>query len=356
MLNFKIFLKSPFPPKKGIALLLVLTVVAILSAIVVEFAYTTRVSVKLGSSFRDFIIAESISRSGIEIAKKLLIQDLNSDKSQGDMSDFLVSAEELTGDEELWSQTALLAEMFNPFETGQLILSIADEGGKFNLNMLAGMDGSRDERMAQLAIKLFTNLGAEDPEGLTNRIIDWIDADNFGEYENGARNAQMDTITELGLLQDMDYLEYTKITGVPPDIPAFSPYLTVYPQRRYEEGAKVINWTVNVNTAPKEVLMTIVKDCDESCAESIIEEISRNHMKSGAEFVNLVGTMGLELEPGVNVVIRSNVFSVVSEGIVGGAPDEYGTIRGGVSSVIRAVLQRSEGDANNMEILYWREE
>jgi general secretion pathway protein K len=356
MLNFKYVMKPSHLTKRGIALLLVLTVIAVLSAVVVEFAYTTRVSVRLGTSYRDFVIAESIARSGIEIAKKLLIQDINSDRSSGDMSDFRVNPEELMGDEELWSQTGILAEMFEPFETGRLILKIDDEGGKFNLNMLVGMDGSRDEKMVQLAVKLFKNMGVESPEDLVDSIVDWIDADTFGEYEDGAKNAQMESITELGLLPGMDYLRYTQVVGVAPDMPVFSKFLTVYPQRRYEQGAKVINWTVNVNTAPKEVLMTIVKDCDDSCGESIIEEISKSHMKSGAEFVNFIGTLGLELEQGVNVVVRSDVFSVTSEGIVGGEPDEYGTIRGGVSSVIRAVLQRSDTESGNMEILYWREE
>lgn len=356
MCNFNISREALFITKKGIALLIVLTVIAVLAAVVVEFAYTTRVSVRIGSSSRDFVLAESISKSGIEIAKKFLLQDLSSDTIQGDMSDFRVSAEELSGDDELWSKTTLLGSMFNPFDQGQLVLSIEDEGGKFNLNMLVGMDGSRDEKIAQLATKLFYNLGIEAPEELVNKIVDWIDADTFGEYESGAKNAQMDSITELGLLPDMDYLEYAKVTGVAPDVPAFSRFLTVYPQRRYEQGAKVINWTVNVNTAPREILMTIVKDCDESAAESIIDEISQNHMKSGAEFINFIGSLGLELEQGVNVVVRSDTFSVASEGIIGGEPDEYGTIRGGVSSVIRTVLQRSEAESNNMDILYWREE
>ncbi len=356
MSNFNISRKGRFISKRGIALLIVLTVIAVLSAVVVEFAYTTRVSVNLGSSYRDFVIAESIARSGIEIAKKLLLQDLNSDKSQGDMSDFKVTSEELTGDDELWSQTAMLGSIFNPFEEGQLLLSIEDEGGKFNLNMLAGMDGSRDEKMAQLAIKLFTNIGVENSDELVGKIVDWIDGDTFGEYEYGAKNAQMDSITELALLPEMDYLKYSKITGVAPDMPLFSRFLTVYPQRRYEEGAKVINWTVNVNTAPKEILMTIIRDCDESCAQSIMDEISENHMRSGAEFINLIGSYGLELEQGVNVVVRSDVFSVISEGIVGGEEDEHGRRRGGVSSVIRAVLRRSEGESNNMDILYWRKE
>ncbi len=358
MCNFNISGGDTFGTKKGIALLIVLTVIAVLSAVVVEFAYNTRVSVNLGSSYRDFIIAESIARSGIEIAKKLLLQDLNSDRSQGDMSDFKVTSEELIGDDELWSQTAVLGSMFNPFEQGQLVLSIEDEGGKINLNMLVGMDGFRDEKTAQLAVKLFTNIGVDSPDELVNKIVDWIDGDTFGEYEYGAKNLQMDSITELGLLPDMDYLEYSKIAGVPPDMPLFSRFLTVYPQRRYEyeEGAKVINWTLNVNTASREVLMTIVKDCDELCADSIIDEISKNHMKSGAEFINLIGSFGLELEQGVNVVVRSDVFSVISEGVVAGEPDEYGRIRGGVSSVIRAVLRRSEGESNNIDILYWRQE
>lgn len=356
MYNFNIFRKGSVITKKGIALLLVLTIITVLSAVVVEFAYNTRVSVHLGSSYRDFVIAESISRSGIEIAMKLLTQDINSDRSQGDMSDFVISSEELTGDDELWSQTALLGSMFNPFEGGRLVLTIQDESGKFNLNMLVGMDGSRDERMVELAKKLFTNIGVEDPEGLVERIVDWIDADSSGEYEDGAKNLQMDSLTELGLIKDIDYLSYTKSTGVPPDLPYFSPYLTVYPQRRYEEGAKVINWTVNVNTAPKEILMTIIKDCDESSADGIIEEISKNHMHSGAEFINYIGTLGLELEQGVNITVRSDVFSLVSEGIVGGEFDESGILRGGVSSIIRAVLQRSPEDPSQFGILYWRQE
>jgi len=341
----KIFKMKTQISVKGVALVLVLAVISVLSAVVVEFAYTTRVGMNLGATYRDYTIAESIARSGIEIAKKLLIKDLENDKAQGDMADFRISPEEMPSDDELWSQSESLAQMFNPFKNGSILLKIDDEGGKFNLNMITGMDGSRNENMVRLTKKLFENLEVKDSEEITNKIADWIDGDLEGEWEDGAKNAQIETLTELGLLNGIDYLEYIRIAGAAPDLPVFSTYLTVFPSRRYVEGAQAINWQININTAPPQVIMAIVKDADEEAANAIVKDIEKQHMGSPNAFTSYLSGLGLELEPGVSVSVRSDTFAVISEGIAGGGA-------GGVSCIIRAVFQRY--DDGKVEVLYWR--
>src|SRR5205085_11903828 len=57
---------------RGIALILVLTTIAILAAIGVDFSYSSRVSLKLAENLRDETRAEYLARSGVSLARLLL--------------------------------------------------------------------------------------------------------------------------------------------------------------------------------------------------------------------------------------------------------------------------------------------
>ncbi|MFN2547926.1 MAG: hypothetical protein ABR567_10870 [Myxococcales bacterium] len=57
---------------RGVALILVLTTVAILTAIGVDFSYSSRVSLKLAENLRDDTRAYYLARSAINLSRLLL--------------------------------------------------------------------------------------------------------------------------------------------------------------------------------------------------------------------------------------------------------------------------------------------
>lgn len=101
---------------RGVALLIVLLVTALLVALVFEFAYSTRVSLRAAVNFRDSQRAYYLARSGVNVAGRLLAEY----KKNGKLQDHLEQRE--------W---------FNPpFVSGgdtQLLIRWEDESGKINI-------------------------------------------------------------------------------------------------------------------------------------------------------------------------------------------------------------------------------
>src|ERR687885_656373 len=58
--------------QRGIALILVLTTIAILASIGVDFSYSSRVSLKLAENLRDETRAEYLARSAVNLSRLLL--------------------------------------------------------------------------------------------------------------------------------------------------------------------------------------------------------------------------------------------------------------------------------------------
>src|SRR5690606_34093352 len=58
--------------KRGMALLMVITTVAVLASVVVEFAYSTHVDLRLAANARDALRAEYLARSATTFARLVL--------------------------------------------------------------------------------------------------------------------------------------------------------------------------------------------------------------------------------------------------------------------------------------------
>ena len=61
-----------FGPQRGVALILVLTTLAILTSIGVEFSFSTRVNLKLAENLRDELRAFYLARSAVNLSRLLL--------------------------------------------------------------------------------------------------------------------------------------------------------------------------------------------------------------------------------------------------------------------------------------------
>jgi len=264
--------------ERGVALLLVLVFVAVLSVIVVEFCYEARVEAALVSAgqheFEALIAAKSAVASGVS----LLASDLYLAATLDDGS---------SGYDSLLEPWALGLPM-QSINDGTMHCSIDDEWGKLNLGALFyEQTGEINEPLVQALRSLFTERGAEqDP---VDAILDWIDPDSDErsggaesayyaglEVPYGCKNGPMDSIEELLLIQ-----------GITPDLffgdPALdqvslTELLTVHGHPRGK---------VNVNTAELAVLDAIGLALGEGTfGEAVIAEresapfISKNDMET----------------------------------------------------------------------------
>lgn len=224
------------------ALLMALLVVALLSAIIVDYAYEMRVEASLignrGAQFRAQLAAESAAALGMS----LLLDDMdNLDGVSGPEFDALTDA---------WARGVPYEE----YDDGVLRCSVTDEFGKLNVNALLRPDGETRPVVEDALRALFIARGAE--EDPVDAILDWIDpdeeqrttgaeADHYAgmQVAVGCKNGPLDSIEELlmvrGMTPDLFFGDPAQ------DQAPLTELLTVYG----DPSGKV-----NVNTARRELL------------------------------------------------------------------------------------------------------
>lgn len=234
-----------FNGEAGVALLLVLLFVALLTAIIVEYAYEMRIEAALARNHLDRMYAELSAKSAVAAGMALLQQDLdNLDGASGGSFDALT---------DVWAEGV----PYQAINEGAMRCTISDEFGKLNVNaLIQGPEGEPDAAIELALRKLFELRGAvEDP---VDAILDWIDSDDEprpngaeNEYYTGlpapysCKNAPLDSIEELLLIR-----------GITPEV-YFGDPLAEIPQLPLPELLTVhgaSDGKVNANTAAQELL------------------------------------------------------------------------------------------------------
>ncbi len=248
---------APSGGKRGMALLLVVSVIAILSVVIIGFSRSMQVALVDASRYRDKVILESMSHSGTDIGIALLQRDMQ-------LSDF----------DSLLENWARITDVSLDFDTAQgaVGISIVDLDGRFPVNSLValaqegkppnqGSDGLTPERAREVLLRLLqSELFAVEDEvearEIVDSLIDWIDLDD-NESDYGAessyyeslekpltiRNGPVDFIDELlqvkGITRDLLYGNNEKL--------ALAEYISV------ENRSKQIN----INTASAALIMAL---------------------------------------------------------------------------------------------------
>lgn len=212
--------------EKGMALLIVLAVVALLSALLIEFSFSTLVDLRAVETFRDRSKAYYIARGGVEAGRIVLQMD---DNDFDHPSEFW--GEPLTG---------------IPVGDGDVSLQIEDLSGRMNINFVG------DERGNPLPgyhrfVALCTDVLAVDSgecRSLADALVNWFNADmsivtaDDAYYSRqtpayGRRGAKLTALDELHLVRGFDA----------DSVAALRPYIRV-----------VGDEPININTASPEIL------------------------------------------------------------------------------------------------------
>ncbi len=281
----------------GMALLITLLVMLILAVLVNRFAFATRVHLAAAANLRDQLQAECLALSGVELALALLEED---------------DTPEVDHIGEPWALPRGISGEELGLPEGALAVTVQDESAKIDINRLVKEDGSTtDEFVHRQLDRLLDIFGipSDQRDALLDCLEDWLDEDDLQKL-NGAeaayyqgldnpyvpRNGPLRSLGELVLVKGWREAIDARLN----EGPALLDFLTTGPT----EG------TVNVNTAPPLVLMTLSPEIDESAADQVV---------SLREEAPLTGPQLLPLafrKKGVQSHIRynSNLFMVRAEG------------------------------------------
>ena len=204
----------------GVALILALLFIVLLTVLVVEFGYETQVEASFaanqGSAFEAYLAAKSAVVQGIA----LLAQDALADPLQDPSNAEYPEVDTVNTDSafDIWFR----GQAFEPLNEALMRTSISDECGKINLNALLtpSSDGGPmvvRETLKLALIELFVWRNPEvEAEPLVDALIDWLDYDDDdaeepegaeNDYYSGlenpytCKNGPMDSIEELLLIK-----------------------------------------------------------------------------------------------------------------------------------------------------------
>ncbi len=272
--------------ERGFALVLTLVITALMVAMTVEMIHQVYVDTSLSRAFRDAqqasLMAESGARGGVRLLQNLL------------------------ADQEY---SSIIAPMVQEDETGTLEISITEESGKVNLNDLVGPAGAKNETVQGMLKRLGKRLDI--PEDAWEALADWLDRDDLARSAGAetpyyqtlhppyrARNGRLATLAELSLVR-----------GFTPEIvDRLRPFVTVFPNSGGERFS-----AVNINTAPREVIMALSDGIDSGLAERIVDGRRLQPYRSVGELSRVSGGSALPQELARNANVRGEIFRIRAE-------------------------------------------
>lgn len=284
---------------RGIALLLVLLVLAVIIVIIGQMS---------ASSLHNRTVVENNlsdlqntygARSGYYKALLYLQADLE-------------KAPDVDAPNEKWAQPL-------EFELGRsrVRVTVRDAERCVNLSRLVNDKGEVNAVVAAQLHRLVRFL--RHPPDAADRIIDFIDGDNRGAYERGARNARLFSVDEL-----------LQVDGLPREVlyggmiggeekKGLLDFITIWP-RKSPEGAPSLPGTVNANTAPVEVIMALSDKMTPGVAEAIVAH--RMAQQPDGRFQSFTSVQDVRQVSGMNdeiflsistqLAVRSEIFEVQS--------------------------------------------
>lgn len=227
----------------GFALISALVVLALVTSVTVAMAVTQRQGIEITT---EHIRNEQLKHHGDAIllwANGTLVEDLEKNN--------------IDGKNDVWNKVLADVEI----QGGKVDAYIMDLQGKINLNNLA-LDGKTGD-LARARFKRLLNILAIEVD-ITSAIADWIDTDLEVRFPGGAEddyylsldipyragNQVLVSVSEILLIKNVDREIFFKL----------QPFITALP----------IGVNININTAPKQVLLSLSDEMNESAVESLI--------------------------------------------------------------------------------------
>jgi general secretion pathway protein K len=284
--------------ERGVALLVVLTVVTLLTITITEFTYAVLVDQHRVRNSLNALQAALLARSGVNIAESFLAQDTE------------VAFDAYT--EDWWLALEEFRVGLELGESARLAIRVEDEGGKINVNLTRPPRRETRERSDQPTRDAFLRDALRrifEAHGIEVEIVDRVEEYWLREEGQDKRGRPI-VVQDFGSLED-----FAAAFGIPRrKLVVLRPLLTAHDR-------SVQRW-MNINTAPPEVLAAVLND-----ASLVGEILSRQQEDEPFQNTGEIGRMfrDADLESS-NIVAslfntRSNVFRLHSSALVNIDPE-----------------------------------
>ena len=358
---------DPKTTQRGIVLVIVVITIAILSTIVIDFIYSTRVSYEISANSSNDVQARHIAKSGVRVVRGVLRKKTpeNLPVLKGIFGRAITSENGAGG----WK----LSITSFPIGEGNISLQVVDERSKVNLNALVDQRSGRVDFQVRTQLnELFRFLGVETEKAdlFVASLVNWLDGAAPGsgndQDPDGAggnyytkldnpyyiKDGPLDSVEEIRMIEGMDKDFFLQVKD----------YLTVYPKDK----------KVNFSTASKTVIMATIKaagvsvnerqndprEIKDSLVERMADEIilrrSTKRVISASETTKILKGVdsSLKISSGISGVVlkggKSDVYTAISTGIVG----EQIPVTRQVQAVIRKNLKKKNSYPT---VASWRE-
>ncbi|MBI4666533.1 MAG: type II secretion system minor pseudopilin GspK [Nitrospinae bacterium] len=300
----------PLQGQDGMALILTITVVALLTIGVFDFFYQAWIQSALAAGYRDETKALYAARSGQAAAKLVLVEDARSG----------IPHDTLT---EEWAQGILAVPIDGEFVS----VNIQDESGKVDLNLLTTDRGWPEDRWIEIFRRLLKRLDMD--ENLCDALVDWEDS-NADQLPRGAeegyylslkkpyriKNAKLDSVDELGLIKGF----------TPEVIGKLRPHVTVWSSTK-----------INVNTATDMALAALDEDMTQEVVAGIIRERLAKPFTAREDIKRIPGMNDIYPRIALAIDVRSDYYSAETQATFGET-----------TKTIRAVYRRGAASADTI--------
>jgi general secretion pathway protein K len=285
------------------ALVLTLLVVAILTALVVEFAYGVYVSTSALHNWQTSQKLSVAARSAVKLGSRLISENNSLHPYYTYPGLFEISQK-------------------IPFEDldGTMSIRIEDENAKFNINTLGhpyfGFDKDKDPYKSFVRLLNALNLNTD----IADRISYWISSSTDHRPHDGksaTKNANLDSVDELLLIPGIDRESYERL----------KPCVTIYPS---------IN-KININSADIPALMSVSQSVKKEVAERIVRYRENTPFEKEADVSNVAGVDYMSLTG--YIAVTSSAYRVIAT-----------AESGGIKRMVECVL-----DSSGKNVLYWKE-
>jgi general secretion pathway protein K len=316
--------------RRGVALLITLSVTTLLVAMALEYNRRARYAVISSSAARNDLTLTEMAKAGVHVAMAILALDRIQNDTDTPMDD--------------WADPEKIAEVLRsfPFEAGEVALLIADELGKVQVNALVVFpEGRQFNELQRTLWERFLQYYADrkelklefkddsEPQAVINSLKDWLDSGD-DDAITGLSGAEASYYQDKeppypcrnGPLADLDDLLLVK--GITPQlyygnsqVPGIARYLTVHGMSDKDPNS-LFPGKINLTTAEMPVLFALLPAENQDLAETIDE--LRRDIASGKQTVDLKnpnwlnqlpGLAGIKLDPKL-ITLSSDLFRVES--------------------------------------------
>jgi general secretion pathway protein K len=273
----------------GMALLLVLAIVALLAALLSQLAFSTLVDLRLTETYRDTTRSYYLAKGGVQLGRMVLADDTNS----------------YDGANELWAQGI---SNYPVGDQGLVSITITPIDGRININNLVSSSGNINALIKDRCLRLFDILEIDNSSAHIDALIDWLDSDDDPQPEGAeanyyasltpaidCKNGYLDTVDELQLVADFTKKEVEKLR----------PHIAIYGDD-----------TIHLNSATTAALYSLAEELDLSTAESIVEQGKINPFQSVEELKLLPNWESFYWAINRYVTVKANYYRIDTDASV----------------------------------------